>query len=194
MATRRTTFILLACTATALLGARASAIQSGGNETLSVDADHIEIQDKTQRALFQGKVRARQGTMTVTSDRAEVLYSASIVDAGGSPPEISQIRASGHVVVTRPDENATGSYAIYDLNKRTITMIGNVVLNRGANTVRGGRLVINLNNNAASLDGGGGSGLGTTKSGGRVTGIFSVPKRNTPNGSASPTPAPTDSK
>ena len=194
MATRRTTFILLACTATALLGARASAIQSGGNETLSVDADHIEIQDKTQRALFQGKVRARQGTMTVTSDRAEVLYSASIVDAGGSPPEISQIRASGHVVVTRPDENATGSYAIYDLNKRTITMIGNVVLNRGANTVRGGRLVINLNNNAASLDGGGGSGLGTTKSGGRVTGIFSVPKRNTPSGSATPTPAPTDSK
>ena len=194
MATRRTTFILLACTATTLLGARASAIQSGGNETLSVDADHIEIQDKTQRALFQGKVRARQGTMTVTSDRAEVLYSASIVDAGGSPPEISQIRASGHVVVTRPDENATGSYAIYDLNKRTITMIGNVVLNRGANTVRGGRLVINLNNNAASLDGGGGSGLGTTKSGGRVTGIFSVPKRNTPSGSATPTPAPTDSK
>jgi lipopolysaccharide export system protein LptA len=194
MATRRTTFILLACTATALLGARASAIQSGGNETLSVDADHIEIQDKTQRALFQGSVRARQGTMTVTSDRAEVLYSASIVDAGGSPPEISQIRASGHVVVTRPDENATGSYAIYDLNKRTITMIGNVVLNRGANTVRGGRLVINLNNNAASLDGGGGSGLGTTKSGGRVTGIFSVPKRNTPCGSATPTPAPTDSK
>jgi lipopolysaccharide export system protein LptA len=193
MATRRTTFILLACTATALLGARASAIQSGGNETLSVDADHIEIQDKTQRALFQGSVRARQGTMTVTSDRAEVLYSASIVDAGGSPPEISQIRASGHVVVTRPDENATGSYAIYDLNKRTITMIGNVVLNRGANTVRGGRLVINLNNNAASLDGGG-SRIGTTKSGGRVTGIFSVPKRNTPSGSATPTQAPTDSK
>ena len=95
--------------------------------------------------------------------------------------------------MTRPDENATGSYAIYDLNKRTITMLGNVVLNRGANTVRGGRLVINLNNNAASLDGGG-SALGTTKSGGRVTGIFSVPKRTTPSASASPTPAPTDSK
>ena len=57
--------------------------------------------------------------MTVTSDRAEVLYSSSIVDSGGAPPEISQIRASGNVVVTRPDENATGAYAIYDLNKRT---------------------------------------------------------------------------
>lgn len=193
MTTRRTTFILLACAATTLIGVRAAAVQSGASETVSVDADHIEIQDKTQRALFQGKVRARQGTMTVTSDRAEVLYSSSIVDSGGSPPEISQIRASGNVVVTRPDENATGSYAIYDLNKRTITMIGNVVLNRGANTVRGGRLVINLNNNAASLDGGG-SKLGTTKSGGRVTGVFSVPKRNTPSGSASPTPAPTDDK
>ena len=52
-------------------------------------------------------------------------------------------------------------------------MIGNVVLHRGANVVRGGRLLINLNNNAASLDGGG-SKVGTTKSGGRVTGVFSV--------------------
>jgi lipopolysaccharide export system protein LptA len=187
MAHRRTTFVLLACAAT-LLGARASAIQSGGGETLSVDADHIEIQDKTQRALFQGRVRARQGELQVTSDRAEVLYSASIVDSGGTPPEISQIRASGNVVVTRPGENASGGYAIYDLNKRTITMIGNVVLNRGANTVRGGRLVINLNNNAASLDGGG-SKIGTTKSGGRVTGVFSVPKRSpSPTPTSTPTP------
>ena len=191
MANPRTTFILLACAAT-LLGVRASAFQSsGGSDTVSVDADHIEIQDKTQRALFQGKVRARQGAMQVTSDRAEVLYSSSIVDAGGAPPEISQIRASGNVVVTRPGENASGSYAIYDLNKRTITMIGNVVLNRGVNVVRGGRLVINLNNNAASLDGGG-SKLGTSKSGGRVTGVFSVPKRNT--GTTATPPSTPDSK
>ena len=193
MAHPRSTFILLACAAT-LLGARVSAFQSGGNETLSVNADHIEIQDKTQRALFQGKVQARQGAMTVTSDRAEVLYSSSIVDSGGAPPEISQIRASGNVVVTRPNENASGSYAIYDLNKRTITMIGNVVLHRGANVVRGGRLLINLNNNAASLDSGGK--IGTSKSGGRVTGVFSVPKRNTdaPATPATPSPSPPDKK
>jgi lipopolysaccharide export system protein LptA len=194
MAHRATIFILLACTAATLAGARVSAFQSGGDERLSVDAASIEIQDKTQRALFQGSVKARQGALQVTADRAEVLYSSSVVDSGGAPPEVSQVRASGNVVVTRPGENATGSYAIYDLNKRTITMIGNVVLNRGANTVRGGRLVINLNNNAASLDGGGGSKLGTTKSGGRVTGVFSVPKRNTPAAGATPAPAPTDNK
>jgi len=96
MAHPRTTFILLACAAT-LLGARVSAFQSGGNETLSVDADHLEIQDKVQRALAQGNVRARQGAMTVTSDRAEVLYSSSLMSSSGAPPEISQIRASGNV-------------------------------------------------------------------------------------------------
>jgi len=190
MAHRRPTFILLACAAT-LLGARVSAFQAGATETLTVDAAHLEIQDKLQRALAQGSVRARQGALQVTSDRAEVLYSSSIVDSGGAPPEISQVRASGNVVVTRPGEKATGAYAIYDLNKRTITMIGNVVLNRGANIVRGGRLVINLNNNAASLDGGGGK-VGTTKTGGRVTGVFSVPKRNT--STTATTPATPDSK
>lgn len=190
MANPRTTFILLACAAT-MLGARVSAFQSGGNETLTVDAQHLEIQDKVQRALAQGNVRARQGAMTVTSDRAEVLYSSSLVSSSGAPPEISQIRASGNVVVTRPGEKATGSYAIYDLNKRIITMIGNVVLNRGANVVRGGRLVINLNSNAASLDSGGK--VGTSKSGGRVTGVFSVPKRNTDAPAATPSPPATNS-
>jgi len=195
MATRRTNFILLACTATVLVGVRASAIQSaapsGDSDRVFVNADHIEVQDKAQRALLQGKVSARQGAMTVTADRADVLFSGSAVNSGSTPPEISQIRASGNVVVTRPGENATGAFAIYDLNKRNITMIGNVVLNRGTNTVRGGRLVINLNSNAATLDGGGPK-LGTTKSGGRVSGVFSVPKRTTPNDSA--TPAPTDTK
>ena len=91
--------------------------------------------------------------------------------------------ASGGVVVTRPDQAARSQYAIYDLNTRVITMLGTVSLTQGTNTVRGGRLTINLDTGRAVVDGttvGGGAaaGSGVTQSGGRVSGTFSVPKRN----------------
>jgi lipopolysaccharide export system protein LptA len=89
------------------------------------------------------------------------------------------------VVVTRPDQSARGQFAIYDLNRRVITMLGAVTLVQAGNTVNGGRLTINLDTGRAVIDGSsvgasrpGPDGNTTTAPGGRVTGRFSVPKRN----------------
>ena len=63
-------------------------------------------------------------------------------------------------------------------------MAGGVVLKRGSDVMRGGRLVIDLNTGISSIDGsvgGGSSALGTPGSGsggGRVTGTFTVPKKS----------------
>jgi len=62
-------------------------------------------------------------------------------------------------------------------------MIGGVTLTQGGNTVSGGRLTLNLDTGRASIDG---SGVTTTRapdgsvvrSGGRVTGRFTVPERD----------------
>ena len=86
----------------------------------------------------------------------------------------------------RPDQTAKSQYAIYDLNRRVITMLGAVTLTQGGNTVNGGRLTMNLDTGRAVIDGSSvrGSGGATasggtvTQTGGRVTGTFSVPKRN----------------
>jgi lipopolysaccharide export system protein LptA len=59
-------------------------------------------------------------------------------------------------------------------------MAGDVRLNRGGDTLNGGRLVIDLRTGVSSVDGsasGSSSATGTQSgSGGRVTGTFSVPK------------------
>ena len=60
-------------------------------------------------------------------------------------------------------------------------MLGAVTLTQGANTVRGGRLTINLDTGRAVVDGaavGGGTPGTVQQSGGRVSGTFSVPKRD----------------
>jgi lipopolysaccharide export system protein LptA len=88
--------------------------------------------------------------------------------------------------VTRPDQTARSSYAVYDLNRRVITMIGAVRLTQGKSDINGARLTINLDTGRAVIDGSGVAGGGTAGApgsvtrapGGRVTGTFSVPKRN----------------
>jgi lipopolysaccharide export system protein LptA len=144
------------------------------NAPVDVDADRIEVQDRADRAIFSGNVKVRQGGLALDAARLTVAYSR----AGGGPT-IQRLDASGGVSVRSASESATGSFAIYDLNRRLITMIGGVTLQQGANTVRGGRLVIDLNSGRSVIDGsavGGGPGV-SGGTGGRVTGRFTVPQR-----------------
>ncbi len=140
-------------------------------------ADHIELQDKANRAVLSGNVDVKQAEMTLTARRMTVAYTGQVVNGS---PQVSRLDASGNVVVDRPDQRARASYGIYDLDRRVITMLGAVTLTQGSNTVNGGRLTINLDTGRAVIDGSSvGSGTGTTTMApsGRVTGTFSVPDR-----------------
>ena len=88
--------------------------------------------------------------------------------------QIRRLDAAGGVTVRSPSETAKGEFGVYDLDRRLITLIGDVQLNRGANQVNGSRLVIDLNSGRAVIDGGP---PGVNQSGGRVTGHFTVPQR-----------------
>jgi lipopolysaccharide export system protein LptA len=181
----------------ALLAAAPAAAQQrhDSNAPIDFDAQHIELQDKANRVILSGGVRIKQAEMTLTGARVTLAYTGQITDGS---PEVSRLDASGGVTVTRPDQSASGQYAVYDVNKRIITMVGGVTLKQGANVVSGGRLVINLDTGRATIDGSGVGGAtgatgatGTQSRGGRVTGRFSVPKRaNGPvSGTATPAPA-----
>ena len=148
---------------------------------INFGADHIELQDKANRALLTGNVTVKQAEMTLNAQRMTVAYTGQVVDGS---PQVSRLDAAGGVIVTRPDQTARGQYGIYDLNRRVITMLGAVTLTQGTNTVSGSRLTMNLDTGRAVIDGssvaGGGAATpgGTVKqTGGRVTGTFSVPKR-----------------
>lgn len=142
----------------------------GHNADAPVDvaADRIELQDRADRAIFAGNVRVRQAQMTLDTERLTVAYSS------GGGIQIQRLDASGGVVVRSPSETARGNFGIYDLERKLITLVGAVQLNRGGSQINGQRLTIDLNTGRAVVDGGG-RGIGQT--GGRVTGRFTVPKR-----------------
>lgn len=152
------------------------------NAPVDVQADRIEVQDRADRAVFSGNVHVNQAGLTLDSPRLTVAYSnnkgAPASGGGGTTSSVSieRLDASGGVTVRSATETARGSFAIYDLNRRIITMLGAVTLTQGANVVRGGRLVIDLNSGRSVVDGSAVGGV--TSGGGRVSGRFTVPQRN----------------
>jgi lipopolysaccharide export system protein LptA len=166
-----------------LLAAVPALAQTRHNTSAPIDfsAGYIELQDRANRAILSGDVNVRQAEMTLTAARMTVNYTGQVVNGS---PQVSRLDAAGGVTVTRPEQRARSQYAVYDLNRRVITMLGGVSLAQGGNTVNGGRLTINLDTGRAVIDGAGVGGEvkapdGTvTRSGGRVSGRFSVPKRN----------------
>jgi lipopolysaccharide export system protein LptA len=141
------------------------------NAPVDVSADRIEVQDRADRAVFVGNVHAVQQDLTLDTPRLTVAYTGG---TGGTNVQIQRLDASGGVTVKSPSEVAKGDIGIYDLDRKLITLIGNVQLNREDNQVNGQRLVIDLDSGRAVVDGGP---PGVNSSGGRVTGHFTVPQR-----------------
>lgn len=142
------------------------------NAPVDVQADRLEVQDRADRAIFAGNVHATQGELTLDTPRLTVAYSGGHGNAGA--PKIHRLDAAGGVTVKSPSETARGDFGIYDLDRKLITVIGNVQLNRENNQLNGSRLVIDLDSGRAVVDGGP---PGVNQSGGRVTGHFVVPQR-----------------
>ena len=171
--------LLLATAAIAAASVATAQTRHDSSAPINFGADHIELQDKANRAILSGNVSVKQAEMTLNAARMTVAYTGQVVNGS---PQVSRLDASGGVIVTRPDQSARGQYGVYDLNKRVVTMLGGVTLIQAGNTVNGSRLTINLDTGRAVIDGSGVRGSapgagGTTTGGGRVTGTFSVPKR-----------------
>lgn len=158
------------------LGAQAIGAHNS-NAPVNFGADHIELQDKQKRVVLSGNVDIVQDDLHLTAARTTLAYT----DA--TKLTLNRIDAAGGVVVTRANERASGDVAVYDFDRRIITMAGNVALRRGKDTLNGGRLVIDLNTGQSSVDGRSGAPAAgavagsPARSGGRVSGTFSVPQK-----------------
>jgi lipopolysaccharide export system protein LptA len=166
--------IALVALAAAVLGPDSFALAQGigGLDTgapVQIGADQIELQDKANRVNLTGDVVITQGDLTLRAPRTTIAYT------NGNKLEIQRLDATGGVTVTRGNESASGAVAVYDFNRRIITMSGGVTLRQAGNTLHGGRLVIDLRTGLSSVNGRA-AGTSASGNGGRVTGTFTVPK------------------
>ena len=130
-----------------------------------------------KQATFTGDVHVLQGDTEMRCKLLTVFYegesgrvtSRRLSPGPGGDKQIKRIEAKGSVVVVQKDQNAAGDAAIFNMRENTVTLIGNVVVTRGADILRGQRLVVDLTTGVSKMDQG------------RVEGLFQSGPRNTPS-------------
>lgn len=138
---------------------------------IDIDAARVEVRDKESQAIFTGAVKIRQGNMSLDAASVRVFYERG----GGNDLAVRRVDAQGGVALASPSERARSAYGVYDVDNRVLTMIGDVVLNRGDSVLRGQRLAIDLDTGRSTLDG---ASSAANPGAGRVTGRFVVPPRS----------------
>jgi lipopolysaccharide export system protein LptA len=106
------------------------------------------------------------------------------IGAAGADSKISRVDAQGHVVVTNAIDSGRGDFGVYNADTGIATLIGNVVIERAKDVIRGQRGVMDLNNNVSRMMPGGPPGAPPE----RIQGLF---VRQDPGGRAAGSgPAP----
>ncbi|WP_341895865.1 LptA/OstA family protein [Ferrovibrio terrae] len=152
--------------------------RQGNNQPIEISSDTLEVQQDKQLAIFKGKVDVVQGDTRLRSEELFVYYRdrnapAAGAAAGGTPPRqqpaarpaaapaapgtpdsssISKIEAKGSVFVSTPKERAQGDFGVYDVEKRTITLTGNVLMTSDNSTLVCARAVMYQDTGRSTCD------------------------------------------
>ena len=117
-------------------------------QPVKIQADRLVVRDKDKMATFSGNVHVIQGDTEMRSKVLVVYYIDSSSPAEPSKPavanamtttandtgeqqKIRRIEATGGVVVTQKEQNATGDNGTFDMQSNTVTLSGNVVVTHG---------------------------------------------------------------
>lgn len=140
-------------------------------EPVKIKASSLEVRDKDRMATFTGDVHVIQGDTEMRCKQLVVMYDEepNAKGAKGSDSASKQIRrieAKGGVTVTQKEQNASGDSGIFDMRANTVTLVGNVIVTRGTDILRGQRLLVDLGTGVTKMDQG------------RVEGLFQPSSRS----------------
>jgi len=144
------------------------------DQPVKIQAASLEVRDKDKIATFSGDVQVFQGDTELRCKLLNVFYDdeaapkgAKTADAGPvDQRQIRRIEAKGGVIVNQKDQTASGDAATFNMRENTVTLVGNVVVTRGQDVLRGHRLVVDLTTGITKMDQG------------RVEGLFQSSSRN----------------
>jgi len=113
---------------------------------IEVTADSLNVDQDSNRAVFDGNVVIGQGDLRITAGRVEVVYGATTSD-------ISQLLVTGGMTVVTAQEAAEAQTATYDIETGILTLTGDVLLTQGPSAIAAERMLINVNDGTATMDG-----------------------------------------
>jgi lipopolysaccharide export system protein LptA len=132
------------------------------DQPVKIDAGQLEVRDKEKVATFSGNVKVVQGDTTMRAKTLAVFYdgegsTAKALTAAkpgpGGQQKIRRLEAKGGVKVCQNDQVATGDRGVFDMQANTVMLIGNVVLTKAPNVLKGDKLTVNLDTGVSKIEG-----------------------------------------
>lgn len=146
------------------------------NQPVEIAADSLEVLQANEKAIFRGNVEVHQGAVMMTAATMTVYYKqqSDKAAAAGAAGAVSRIEADGGVHLSTAQETARGHKGVYDVDGRKVTLVGDVLLTRGKNILKGEKLTYDLDSGQSVLGAGAATNAdGTVKQGGgRVKALF----------------------
>ena len=122
------------------------------DKPVRIQSATLEVRDKDKVATFSGDVHLVQGDTDLRC-KVLVVYYDNEADKPGTKStqpgpsgqqQIRRMEAKGSVIVTQKEQVATGDNGEFDMRSNTVSLIGNVVVTKGEDVVKGQRLVVDL--------------------------------------------------
>jgi len=133
--------------------ARGDAVATRNGKTIKADILTAYMAKSQAPGAKAGSPDARPGP---APGRPAVTPAAGVPggktgDAAAADSRISRVDAQGHVVITNALDTGRGDFGVYNADTGIATLIGNVVIGRGKDVIRGHHGVMDLNRNISRM-------------------------------------------
>jgi lipopolysaccharide export system protein LptA len=145
--------VMVVCAACLALAPVVHAAEHKDRSTLpiTVRSNELATNNRDKVAVFTGKVVAKQGDITIFSDRLTVYY-------GDNQEDIEKIEADGNVRIVQTNRIGLAAHAVYESKEGRITLTGNNPrVSQGADTVTGKIITYYVDEEKSTASGGGDS-------------------------------------
>jgi lipopolysaccharide export system protein LptA len=125
----------------------ASAAPAASREPLKIKSDALHADNDKNTATFEGKVVARQGDLTLYTDRLVISYA-------GNGRELSRVEAFGNVRILQGSRQASGAHAVYEPKGAIIILDGSPRVVQGGDVITGKLITYFVNEQRSVVTGG----------------------------------------
>ncbi len=130
------------------------------SEPINISSDELRVFKNKNMAIFEGKVHAIQGDMSLYCDKMTVYFeekteqddTAEVDEEDGiGKSKVERINFIGSVNIVTPKENAKSELGDYNVKTGIFTLTGNVELIQQKNKLYGHKLIYNKNTGESLL-------------------------------------------
>lgn len=125
--------------------------RENASQPITVRSNELTADNKGKTAVFTGKVVAKQGDVTIFTDRLIINYAEK---NGG---EVDTVEAIGNVRIVQANRTGIASHALYESRNGRITLTGtpDPKVMQGADSVTGRVITYHVDDDKSLVTGGG---------------------------------------